>query len=220
MSGSTTVVGEGWTFLTSGGSRRSLGRMGLPTLVCRPAIGQRGHMATRDATRPRAVVCDLENFQELLVRPIRADDAPRLIAMHEGFSARTVHLRFLGSVRHLREPEAVRFATVDGRDRAALVAQNAHQALVAVARYDRLLGTNRAEVAVVVDDHYQHQGLGTAMLKLLISIAEAQGIEEFVAEVLANNHPIMATFRDAGLSIATRQHNGIASVVMQLPAHP
>lgn len=176
-------------------------------------------MATESTTRPPAVLCNLENFHELLVRPIREDDAPRLIAMHEGFSARTVHLRFLGSVPHLRPDMAIRFATVDGQDRAALVAQNAHQELVAVARYDRVPGTNQAEVAVVVDDHYQRQGLGTAMLKLLISLAEAQGIEEFVAEVLANNHLIMATFRDAGLSAATRQHNGIASVVMELPGH-
>src|SRR3954451_9212196 len=71
------------------------------------------------------------------IRPIRPDDAPSLVAFHEGLSADTVRLRFFAAHPHLQSTEVERFTRVDNHDRVALVGLIGGT-LVAVGRYERL----------------------------------------------------------------------------------
>ena len=101
---------------------------------------------------------------EIVVRPIRPDDAPALVDFHEHLSAETIYLRFFSSHTHLRPAEVERFIHVDGHDRFAVVAEHGG-AMVAVARYDRLKDPRTAEVAFVVADAWQHHGIGSFLLR-------------------------------------------------------
>ena len=96
------------------------------------------------------------------VRPIRPDDADALVVLHAGLSDETVLLRFFGPKPALDPVQADHFTTVDHVDRVALVAELGDR-LVAVARYDRVPGSDSAEVAFVVSDAHQGRGIGTAL---------------------------------------------------------
>ncbi len=100
------------------------------------------------------------------VRAIRPDDAAALVAFHAGLSPETVVLRFFGPHPRLSDAEVVRFTTVDGVDRVALVAERAGD-VVGVARYDRPPTSDEAEVAFVVADAFQGRGVGTILLEHL-----------------------------------------------------
>src|SRR5215469_12353257 len=89
------------------------------------------------------------------VRPIRPDDAGRLVDFHRRLSPHSVYLRFFTFHPTLSEAEVVRFTTVDYVDRLALVATSDDR-LLAVGRFDRLPGTTEAEVAFIVADEFQH----------------------------------------------------------------
>ena len=80
------------------------------------------------------------------VRPIRPDDADRLVALHSRLSERTRYLRYFAPYPQLSERDLHHFTHVDHRDRVALVAVLGED-LIAVGRYDRITGTADAEVA-------------------------------------------------------------------------
>jgi acetyl coenzyme A synthetase (ADP forming)-like protein len=143
------------------------------------------------------------------VRDITPADAPALIAFHQSLSTHSVILRFFGPHPHLSPAEVEHFTGVDGVDRVALVAERTGR-LLAVARYDRTPGHDDAEVAFVVADALQGHGLGTLLLEHLVAAARANGIRRFVADTLADNHRMLAVFRQAGFA---RQYSRSAEVV-------
>jgi GNAT superfamily N-acetyltransferase len=159
----------------------------------------------------------LEDGTPLTLRLIEGDDTERLMAMHRRLSPGTVRRRFFAMLPELDPQQAHRFTHVDGQDRAAVVAVDSAGELVGVARYDRFEGTDDAEVAVVVQDGYQHHGLGTALLTDLTTYARAHGIQRFVADVLLENSPMFATFSDVGLVGTSEYSSGVAHLVMTIP---
>ena len=137
-------------------------------------------VALRDGTRVR-------------MRPIRSDDAPRLVALYDRLSRDTRYQRFFSVMRRL-PPDWARFlADVDYRARLALVveAPDDPDTLIAVARYEPAGEPGTAEVAFVVQDGWQDRGLGTVLFRELLDAAAANGIERFRAWVLADNRRML-----------------------------
>jgi GNAT superfamily N-acetyltransferase len=64
--------------------------------------------------------------------------------------------------------------------------------IVGVARYDAPAGAKRAEIAVTVEDEWQHRGLGTVLLRMLTKLARDRGLDAFFASMLADNRPALA----------------------------
>jgi GNAT superfamily N-acetyltransferase len=139
-----------------------------------------------------------EPHPQLAVRPIEPDDAVRLDRLFLRLSPETVYRRFFtlfpaprpGATRHL--------ATVDHDDREALVALDGDE-IVAVARWDRLAHHSPdAELAITVEDAWQHRGLGRALMTMLAGEAARRGVVELTATVLTDNRP--------ALGLASRMH--------------
>lgn len=140
------------------------------------------------------------DFGLVHLRPIRRDDSAGLIEFHEGLSRDTQYFRFFTAHPHLSAAEVQRFTRVDYKGRLALVAELDGK-LIAVARYDRLADSARAEVAFVVADAFQCHGLGGALLRRLAEAAAQRGIEYFVAETLAENRRMQSVFRESGFDV-------------------
>jgi GNAT superfamily N-acetyltransferase len=120
-------------------------------------------------------------------------------------SERTRHLRYLSS-RHFSAEviwsEAVRMARGQAPDQTTLVATlglNEYEEALAVAelvrdRDDLSVG----EIALVVRDDEQGQGMGSFLLRRLIRIAQRSGITSLSASMLADNsamlHLVRSTF--------------------------
>ena len=134
-------------------------------------------------------VVTLGNGAPVRLRPIRPDDEPRLMALCDRLSPRTLYERFF-SVRRLRPEEAHAFANVDYRQRMAVVAEvdTGHEPeLVGVARYSRTDEETTADVGLVVEDGWQGVGLGSILLEEILRAGEQRGIMEFGADVLTEN---------------------------------
>ena len=130
----------------------------------------------------------LRNGAAVRLRPIRPDDAPRLLALCDRLSPRTVYQRFF-TVRRLRPAEVEVLANVDYQTRMAVVAEvdEGHDcALIGVARYAPS-DDGTSDVAFVVADAWQGLGLGSLLLDALLRAAEERGLDEFSADVLGDN---------------------------------
>ena len=123
----------------------------------------------------------LKNGARVHVRPIRPEDASRLVAVYQRLSFQSSYQRFFTAVRRL-PPNWARFlATVDYHRRLASVAEHAAAdgpGLLAVARYEPSQD-DAPEVAFVVLDAWQNVGLGTILFQALLDAAMARGIRRF-----------------------------------------
>jgi acyl-CoA synthetase (NDP forming)/RimJ/RimL family protein N-acetyltransferase len=174
-------------------------------------VGTEGTAGKRDPfDYPRSWEADvvLSDGGTVHLRPVVPDDADNLVALHGRLSERSRYFRYFGAYPRIPARDLVRFSTVDHRDRVAFVALLGDD-IVAVGRYERIDGGPTAEVAFVVDDAHQGRGLGSILLEHLAAAASEIGLRRFVAEVLAENSPMVRVFRDAGYQVSREIEEGV-----------
>lgn len=152
------------------------------------------------------------------IRPIGPDDAAAVRALHERASPESVVLRYFGPHR-LSDAEVDALTHPDGIDRVVLVAERAG-VLVGLTEYDRTSGESEAEVAFLVDDTFQGQGVGTIMLEHLAAEARRHGIRRFAADTLAQNHRMLGVLRGAGFARQYRRSSEVMRVVLDITPSP
>ena len=136
----------------------------------------------------------LKDGTRVRLRPIRPEDAPRLQALYDRLSRYTAYQRFFTVMKRLPPDWARILATVDYRQRLALVVEFETVSgfdLIAVARYEPTSEPDTAEVAFVVQDGWQNKGLGTILFQDLLGAATARGVHRFRAYVLADNRRML-----------------------------
>ncbi len=154
----------------------------------RPVMGESATPLGYPAELARDIV--LRDGTRLHLRPIRPDDAERLIDAYAHLSAHSAYQRFFTVMKRLPPDWARVLADVDYWRRLALVVERAPGEgtdLIAVARYEPTNRTDTAEVAFVVMDGWQGKGIGTILLGDLLEAAVDRGIRRFRAWVLADN---------------------------------
>jgi len=120
-------------------------------------------------------------------RPMREDDADRIRRLFDRLSPETRYRRFFSPVTKLDERMVAYLVGVDHDDREALVAL-VDDEIIGVARYDRRHDDPTiAEIAVVVEDAWQGNGVGRFLMKRLGAEADQRGITRFTADVLPSN---------------------------------
>ena len=130
---------------------------------------------------------------------------------HQSLSPRSVYRRFFFAHPRLSPGEVERFTHVDYVDRMAYVVIDGDR-IVGVGRYERLPGTDEAEVAFVVTDAYQRRGIGALLLDHLVDVARVHDITRFMAQTLSENRDMLGVFLSSGFPVATSSEGGTVSV--------
>ncbi len=160
----------------------------------------------------------LRDGRTLRLRPPRADDADRILAFLAGLSERSAYQRFHG-IPALTAELVRLFLDPDWRERGVLAGtfgEGKEERVVALANWARLRDPTCAEVAFVVADELQGQGVGTRLLEQLADTAAAVGIDTFVAQVLPGNRAMLQVFEDAGFAVTRRLEDGEVEVRLAL----
>ncbi|HEY4912705.1 MAG TPA: GNAT family N-acetyltransferase [Candidatus Dormibacteraeota bacterium] len=166
-------------------------------------------------------VLDLEDGTKVHIRPIAPEDEPLLHEAVAAMSERSVYFRFFSPLKRLPDALAHRLAVVDHNNRFALVATThkptGKERILGAARYDRVAGTDVAEVAVAVVDEFQHRGLGGALLAILARAARAHGIKTFTLIVLPENQQMLGLLRKMGWIHHAKLSGGVYDITFDLP---
>lgn len=129
----------------------------------------------------------LRDGSQIAIRPIAATDGDALRAGFERLSPESRFRRFFSPVPELSARSLAYLVDVDHHDHEAVVALDADTGEgVGVARFVRT-GPGQAEPALVVVDAWHGRGVATALLDALVRRAREEGVERFVAPVLADN---------------------------------
>jgi RimJ/RimL family protein N-acetyltransferase len=170
------------------------------------------------AETPESGTLALPDGTEVPYRPIAPADQTALQQFHTRLSDRSIHQRFFGPRPWLSDEMANYFTHLDGIDRFALIALDptAPEEIAAVVRFDREPGTDRAEYAAIVADHWQGHGLGLALTHRLIDAARRRGIRSLYALVLPENRRMLNLLRDLNLPEQVRHQDGVERVDVDL----
>ena len=137
----------------------------------------------------------MKDGSQVLMRPIRPEDEPLMVKFHETISERSAYLRYFHIEKLSARVEHNRLfqkCFIDYDREMALVAdfrdtQTGNHEILAIARLTKMPDDREGEVAVLVSDHRQGQGLGTELLRRLIDIARAEKLDRVVASILPEN---------------------------------
>jgi RimJ/RimL family protein N-acetyltransferase len=160
----------------------------------------------------------LRNGQQVEIRALRPDDRASLLAAVSRTSSQSLYRRFFAVKRGFTEQEIVFFSNVDFVSHVALVAvmEDGGQPLIVGGGRYIVVQPGQAEVAFVVVDQYQGQGIGAKLLHHLAVIARDAGLKELVAEVLPDNTSMLKVFERSGFRLGTRREPQGAHITLHL----
>ncbi|WP_375768900.1 bifunctional acetate--CoA ligase family protein/GNAT family N-acetyltransferase [Archangium gephyra] len=147
----------------------------------------------------------MKDGQDVVIRPIRPEDEPRMVEFHKTLSEQTVFLRYAGMMKLDQRVAHGRLARICFNDYArelALVVERGNGGeLLAVGRLTRLPGTQDAEFAMLISDAVQRQGLGSELLRRLVDVGRDWGLKRIVADILSGNGAMQRICRKLGFQI-------------------
>ncbi len=150
----------------------------------------------------------MKNGVDVTIRPIRPEDEPLMINFHQRLSDRTVYLRYfqpLKLTQRTAHERLTRICFIDYDREMALVAElqkeDGASEIIAVGRLSKIHGKPEAEVAVLVRDDFQHQGLGTELVHRLMLIAREEKLQYVHSTMLGVNREMRAICNRLGFSL-------------------
>ncbi|MGO4261758.1 GNAT family N-acetyltransferase [Lysobacter sp. TAB13] len=159
-------------------------------------------MATRERLPPWHERQRLPNGREVLIRPVRPEDAEPLRAGFALLQPDEVRQRFLYALKELTPEMAERFTRIDPRTEFALVAAEPlppGEALVgAVARVALDERTNNAEFAILVSRYIANMGLGRYLMTRLVKWARGKKVHRLYGDVFEHNTPMLSLAQSLG----------------------
>jgi acetyltransferase len=194
-------VGVGHGLLALDARIRLLASEGAICPAPRPAI--------RPYPRQYVQPWTLRDGSPVTIRPIRPEDEPLIVAFHRTLSEQSVYLRYFHLITlnsRTTHERLTRICFTDYDREMALVvdrrdpADGSHSVL-AVGRLSRVHGEAAAEFSMLVSDPWQHQGLGTRLLGLLLQIGRDEGLERVTAEILHENRAMQRVCSKLGFTL-------------------
>jgi GNAT superfamily N-acetyltransferase len=153
--------------------------------------------------RQHSDILRLRTGKPLTVRFVEPQDADALQAYFRALTVRSRYSRFLGAVSELPPSELGHFTHAGEDDRFSVIAVmviDGYETIVGEARYGFEADTARFEFGLSIDDRWQGQGFGSALLGNLECRAAAFGAERLFGDTLRSNDVMIGLARKSGFA--------------------
>jgi RimJ/RimL family protein N-acetyltransferase len=160
----------------------------------------------------------LRDGRPIEIRALRPDDRAEMLAAVGRTSTQSLQRRFFAPKKGFSEQELAFFLNIDFESHVALVAQideDKSPAIVGGGRYI-VVRPGQAEIAFVVVDTYQGQGIGTILMRHLAVLARDAGLNELIAEVLPENTAMLKVFSKFGFRRGPNQEPRVVHLTKPL----
>jgi GNAT superfamily N-acetyltransferase len=153
--------------------------------------------------RQHSDILRLRSGGSLMVRFVEPRDAESLQGYFRSLSVRSRYNRFLGAMSELPRTQLDHFIHVGEDDRFSVVATmlvDGIETVVGEARYAFEPDTASFEFGLSIDDRWQGQGIGQALLKNLECRAAAFGAKRLFGDTLRSNAAMIGLARKSGFA--------------------
>jgi len=137
---------------------------------------------------------------QISLRPVKISDEPLLKDFFYSLSDQSIYLRFFSRRTSMPHEDLQKFVVIDYTEKMAILAvchDEEKEEVVGVGRYFIEKETCFADLALVIRDDWQNQGIGKELLAYLVCLAKKQGLLGVIAEVLIDNKPMLQLLRIA-----------------------
>jgi acyl-CoA hydrolase/ribosomal protein S18 acetylase RimI-like enzyme len=144
---------------------------------------------------------------KILFRPVKISDEPLLKDLFYSLSDKSMYRRFISARKDMPHERLQEFVVIDYTKQMVILAvieKDDHEEIAGMGQYGVDELSHTAEVAFVVRDDAQNQGIGSELLMYLTLLAKKQGLLGFTAEVLIENKPMLHLFEKMGFYIEKR----------------
>ena len=169
-----------------------------------PSLERYAHLAIHPYPAHLVKVWQLADGTDIVIRPIRPEDASIEQNFVRGLSAQSKYFRFMQGLNELTQEMLVRFTQLDYNRELALIAvheQDGRETELGVARYVMNPDGQSCEFALVVADQWHHRGIGSHLMSELIDAARARGFHTMTGEILAGNRNMLELAQSLGFSL-------------------
>lgn len=156
-----------------------------------------------DDLRQHSDVLRLRSGKSLTVRFLEPGDAGALQAYFRSLTSRSRYNRFLGAISELPHKLLADFIHVGEDDRFSVIATmiiDGHETIIGEARYAFDPGKDSFEFGLSIDDRWQGQGIGAALMRNLECRAAAFGAARLFGDTLRSNTAMIALARKSGFA--------------------
>ena len=186
-----------------------------------PSADRYAHMAIYPYPSHLVSNWQLSDGSNIVIRPIRPEDAELEQAFVRELSEESRYFRFMNSIQELSPAMLVRFTQIDySREIALLAVKETHghktdqkELEVGVARYATNPDGESCEFAIVIADNMHGKGLGSKLMTVLMDAARERGLKVMQGEVLSQNSHMLKLMKNLGFTIETsKEDDSIKSV--------
>lgn len=155
----------------------------------------------------------------VLLREVVPGDKGRLVQAFHDLSERSVYLRFMRAKQPPSQEQVAWFTDYPRDTQLSLLLCDDKGYPVAQAQsIRRRRHPLRAEFSCVVADHFQRRGAARHILLALALLARGEGVREWMAEILAENRPMLALVQRLGLPVSLVTGRAMVFVRLDLTA--
>ncbi len=149
------------------------------------------------------------------VRVIKPTDEQMIRDLFYNLSEEAVYFRYFSPRRAMPHANLVQYVNLSEDDGLCIVVTNGpreNRRIAGEARYMLDADKEFGEVAFMVDEEFQGQGIGSFLLDYLIEIAKERGLKGFSADVLVSNQPMLKMFNRVPYVVQKSVSEGVYSV--------
>ena len=151
------------------------------------------------------------------IRPVGPGDGAALRELDAQASDRSIHYRFFTVARGVAERYTEMIALAPQTETRDSVLAVVADRVVGLATLEQI-AEDTGEVALLIADSVQHEGIGTLLVEELVLAAHRRRLAVLTADVLIDNLPMLRVLRDLGLPIAEHLSDGVVEVRMNVAA--
>ena len=185
-----------------------------------PSADRYGHMAIHPYPTHLVTHWQLPDGHDVVIRPIRPEDAELTQAFVKSLSAESRYFRFMDAVSELSPAELARLTQIDYTREMAILALtevDGREVELGVARYAINPDGETCEFALVVNDQWQKQGIGHKLMDVLMDVARGRGLTRMEGEVLKTNRPMLKLVEALGFRVEPHpEDDGVRRISREL----
>ncbi len=184
-----------------------------------PQSDRYAHMAIYPYPAHLVMNLQLTDGTNVIVRPIRPEDAEIEQDFIRNLSEEPRYFRFMSSVQELSQSTLARFTQIDYSREMALIAvieEQGKEIELGVTRYIINPDGESCDFALVVADGMRGKGLGRTLMIALMDIARSKGLKIMEGVVLNNNHAMLKLMERLNFTVATHPEDSNLKIVRML----
>jgi acetyltransferase len=186
----------------------------------KPSTDRYSHLAIHPYPTHLVRKLQLNDGTDIVVRPIRPEDAEMEDRFVRELSDESRYFRFMNQLQELSQEMLVRFTQIDYHYEMALIVVttvDGKDEQIGVARYTTNLDKTSCEFALTVSDNWQHRGIGHILMRDLMDVARDRDLSEMEGQVLSNNSKMLELVQSLGFKVSNSPDDpSIKQVVARL----